>query len=62
MAYRYESSAVYERKSSAARTMAEITQTIWDLGQKAEHYAQQACASSAKAFAAAMKAKQVFSK
>ncbi|WP_413292975.1 hypothetical protein ACLSU7_16390 [Bdellovibrio sp. HCB185ZH] len=62
MAYRYESSAVYENKRVQNLTMQEITQAIWELGQKADEYAQKACISSEKAQAAVMKAKQVFSK
>ncbi|QDK46456.1 hypothetical protein DOM22_15435 [Bdellovibrio sp. ZAP7] len=62
MAYRYESSAVYETKRVQNLTMQEINQAIWELGQKADEYARKACISSKKAAAAVMKAKQVFSK
>lgn len=71
MAYRFESSQVYESivtesakemKTAEKRSMQEITKAIWELGVKADSYAQASCMWSAKAFEAVIKAKQVFSK
>ncbi|UYL09826.1 hypothetical protein B9G69_004455 [Bdellovibrio sp. SKB1291214] len=71
MAYRYESSQTFESmvngsakqlKTAEKKSMQEITKAIWDLGVKADSYAQASSLWSAKAFAAVMKAKQVFSK
>jgi hypothetical protein len=72
MAYRFESSAVYELEipshpqtsysPAPNRNMKEITRAIWEFGQRADHYAKNASVCSARAYEAALKAKQVFSK
>ncbi|MEK2687840.1 hypothetical protein [Bdellovibrio sp. GT3] len=64
MVYRYESSQASEltEKSAQKKSIQEINQAIIELGAKAERHA---CASrqwAEKAFAAALRAKQVFSK
>ncbi|WP_413582344.1 hypothetical protein [Bdellovibrio sp. HCB288] len=64
MVYRYESRQVYEAadKSAQKKSIQETNQAILELGAKAERHA---CASrqwAEKAFAAAFRAKQVFSK
>ncbi|WP_413558253.1 hypothetical protein [Bdellovibrio sp. HCB209] len=72
MAYRFESSRVYESvvenqrivsvKSAQNKSMQEINQAIWELGKKADEYAQASSLWASKAFEAALKAKQVFAK
>jgi chromosomal replication initiation ATPase DnaA len=58
MAYRFESTQVYELplpeletelKTAEKKSMQEITKTIWELGKKADSYAQASCLWATKA-------------